>query len=248
MQVRTSIIIVLAVLLTACVVAGDPEKARNNKASAINVQLGMGYLRQNNLELASEKLLKALRQDPDSAPAHNAYAILQDRLKQTDKAELHYKKATTLDPEDSQAANNYGAFLCRNNREIESEKYFLSALENPLYITPEYAYTNAALCLMKVEIDDRAREYLLKALATKGDFPIALIAMADLQFEAEDFDSTKAYVERFHKVTKPTAKSLWLKIRTVLEIDQEANVTDLAEQLKSEFPDSEETQSLLAIQ
>lgn len=235
-------------LLTGCIVAGDPGKARNNKASAINVQLGMGYLRQNSLELASEKLLKALRQNPDSAPAHNAYAILQDRLKQTEKAEMHYKKATTLDPEDSQAANNYGAFLCRNKREIESEKYFLSALKNPLYKTPEYAYTNAALCLMKVEQDDRARGYLIKALATKSDFPTALIAMADLQFEVDDFDSAKAYVERFHKVARPTAKSLWLNIRSVLEIDQKANVMELAEQLKSDFPDSDETQSLLANQ
>jgi type IV pilus assembly protein PilF len=103
-------------LLQACVTAG-PTKSQNEKASAVNVQLGIGYLQQNNLELASEKLDKALRQDPNSAAAHNAYAILQDRLQQAEKAEYHYKRATTLDPRDSQANNNYGAFLCRNNRE-----------------------------------------------------------------------------------------------------------------------------------
>ena len=102
-------------LLQACV-SVNPEQTQNEKASAVNVQLGIGYLQQNKLELASEKLTKALRQDPDSAAAHNAYAILQERLLQPEKAEFHYSRATELDPKDSQAANNYGAYLCRKAR------------------------------------------------------------------------------------------------------------------------------------
>ena len=128
-------LLALLLLLQACV-TDDPGLSKNVKASAINVQLGIGYLEQNDLQLASEKLLKALRQDPDSASAHNAYAILQERLKQYDLAEYHYKRAVKLDPKDSLSANNYGAFLCRNGRELESEEYFLQALKNPLYKPP----------------------------------------------------------------------------------------------------------------
>ena len=129
----------------------------------------MGYLKQNNLEFASQKLDKALRQDPNSAAAHNAYAILQERLQQNDKAEYHYHRATEIDPGNSEAANNYGAFLCRNKREAESEEYFLQALDNPLYKTPEFAYTNAAICLIRIDRRDKAREYLEKALASRSN-------------------------------------------------------------------------------
>ena len=79
-------VLAVAVFLQACV-TDDPSQNKSDKASKINVQLGIGYLQQNNLDLASEKLTKALRQDPDSAAAHNAYAILQDRVLQLDKAE-----------------------------------------------------------------------------------------------------------------------------------------------------------------
>jgi type IV pilus assembly protein PilF len=241
------LVLLLPALLTACV-AVNPGKSQNEKASEINVQLGMGYLQQGNLELASEKLTKALRQNRKSASANNAYAILQDRLGQKDLAEQHYKEAIYLDPKDSQAANNYGAFLCRNNREAESEKHFLKALENPLYKTPEYAYTNAAICLIKIDRKVVAKEYLQKALASKSDFSVALLAMGNLLFDEGSFDAAKLYVDRYHLVAKPTSRSLWLAIRNELEIDGDANVDELAERLKRDFPDSSEYKSWLEIQ
>ncbi len=246
---RASYWLLLAIIisLAGCVTV-DPRESKNVRASKINVQLGIGYMQQNNLEVANEKLIKALRQDPKSASAHNAYAMLQDRLLQKDKAELHYKKATRLDRNDSLAANNYGIFLCRNNREVESEKYFLQALKNPLYKTPEFAYTNAALCLLKIDQDEKAMEYLSKALAAKSNFPIALIAMGRLVFEQEKFPEAKIYLDRFHLVANPTAVSLWLAIRTELELNSSTNVDELAEKLKRNFPGSDEYQSWLKMQ
>jgi type IV pilus assembly protein PilF len=237
-------------LLQACVTVG-PDQSQNEKASAVNVQLGIGYLQQNNLDLANEKLSKALRQDPDSASAHNAFAILQDRLLQTEKAEFHYKKATTLDPKNSQAANNYGAFLCRHGRELESEKYFLQALKNPLYNTPEFAYTNAALCLLQLGEPGetaKAKEYLRKAIAAKSDFGPALLAMAQLLFDEGEYTDAKPYLDRFHLVATPTARSLWLAIRNTLQIDGQGDVIELAQRLGNEFPDSEEYKAWQAIQ
>ncbi len=234
-------------LLQACV-AVNPGQSKNEKASAINVQLGIGYLQQNNLDLASEKLTKALRQDTKSAAAHNAFAILQDRLLQTDLAEYHYEKATTLDPKNSQAANNYGAFLCRNGRELESEEYFLQALNNPLYNTPEYAYTNAALCLLKVNQTSEAKEYLRKAIAAKSDFAPALVTMGDLLYKEGDYANAKLHLDRYHLVAKASARSLWLAIRNTLELDNKGNVEELAQRLETEFPDSEEYRAWQQIQ
>ncbi len=247
MPIRIVFMIVVLAVLSACVTEGG-RVPDNKKASAINVQLGIGYLQQNNLELANQKLNKALSQDPDSAAAHNAFAILQERLLQTDKAEYHYQRATKLDPDNSEAANNYGAFLCRNKREADSEGYFLKALENPLYKTPEFAYTNAAICLMRIDQKNKAREYLHKALAARGNFSTALISFAKLEFEGNNFSNSKLYLDRFHRVAKPTASSLWLAIQTELQMDSQRDVTELSQKLKSNFPDSEEYKSWLKIQ
>lgn len=248
MHIKTGLLVLLLPFLTACVTVGGEPPSQNVKASAINVQLGYGYMQQNNLEQANIKLLKALRQDPDSASAHNAYAILQDRLLEKDVAEKHYKIATKLDPKDSDASNNYGTFLCLNGREAESEKYFIQALKNPLYRTPEYAYTNAARCLLRIDEKVKAKKYLRKALAAKSDFGNALIEMAALEFDGDNNDNAKLYVDRYHLVAKPTARSIWLAIRAELGINGANNVEELGQQLESEFPNSAELKSWLALQ
>lgn len=244
---KLALLLLLFVGLQACV-SVNPQQTQNEKASAVNVQLGIGYLQQNKLELASEKLEKAVRQDPNSASAHNAYAILQDRLGQLDKAEYHYERAVDLDPKDSQAANNYGAFLCRNGRELEAEEYFTKATNNPLYQTPEFAYTNAAICLLKIDRVEPAREYLRKALAAKPDFAAALLAMADISFNEGDNNTAKIYLDRYHLVARASAKSLWLSIRNTLELDGQADVSELGERLTNDFPSSPEYQEWLKIQ
>lgn len=232
-------LLLLCGLLQACV-STDKDQTQDEKASAINVQLGIGYLQQNNLVVASEKLTKALRQDPDSAAANNAYAILQDRLGQTELAEFHYKKATQLDPSDSGAANNYGRFLCMNGRELESEKYFIQALKNPLYSTPEVAYTNAAICLLRVEQVESAKTYLRKALTERSDFSTALLALGGLYFDQNDYANAQIYLDRYHLVAQPTPRSLWLSIRTALSLDPQADISQLVQRLGTDYPDSRE--------
>lgn len=242
MRIDKSICLLLLVaLLQACVTA-DPGPTNNERASAVNVQLGIGYLQQNNLELADEKLSKALRQDPNSSSAHNAYAILQEQLRQDDKAEYHYKQATKLNPNDSQAANNYGTFLCKKGRELESEKYFLQALKNPLYSTPEFAYTNAAVCLLKKQQVEPAKDYLRKALTAKTDFAPALLAMAGLLYEQKEYESSQIYIDRFHLVAQPSARSLDLSIRIGLAEDSATDISELVQRLGEDFPDSREYQ------
>ncbi|MCP4485888.1 MAG: type IV pilus biogenesis/stability protein PilW [Gammaproteobacteria bacterium] len=247
MRIKNILLILLLPSLAACVTVNE-HQTDNVKASAINVQLGIGYMRQDNMEQANAKLSKAIRQDPDSASAHNAYAILQERLLQKDKAEEHYRRATELDRDNSEAANNYGAFLCRHKREAESEKYFLKALENPLYKTPEYAYTNAALCLIRIDQQDRAKDYLTRALAARSNFSTALVAMARINYAEQNFSKAKLYIDRYRLVAEPTAGSLWLAIRIKLEMDGNRDVSELAQQLETKFPDSDEYKSWLKIQ
>lgn len=240
MQTKSLImLLLLSGLLQACV-AVDPAKGRNEEASDVNTEMGLGYLQQNNYELASEKLLKALRQNPESVKANYVYAVLQDKLEQKELAELHYQKATELDPKNSEAANNFGAFLCRNGRQLESEKYFNQALENPLYKTPEYAYTNAAICMLQIDELQRGKEYLRKAIAAKSDFGPALVAMGEVLYKEQDYTNAKIYLDRYHLTSRASARSLWLAIRNTLELDDQGDIEELAQRLESDFPDSQE--------
>jgi type IV pilus assembly protein PilF len=245
---RASVIGFLSLFLTACVTV-DAGPSQDEKASDINVQLGVGYYQQNNMEMAQEKLLKALRQNPDNSQAHYAFAVLQNRFKDKEKAEFHFRKAIELDSRNSEALNNFGAFLCNEGRVDEAEDMFMRAVDNPVYKTPEIAYTNAAVCLLKTDQPpmDRVRKYLTRALAIKNNYAPALINMAELSFNDHQYDMTRIYLERLRLMGKPTARSLWLEIRNELENNNKERADELAEILKSDFADSAEYQAWLAL-
>lgn len=246
---RISLSGLLIVMLSACV-SVPVGPTQDEKASKINVQLGIGYYHQNNLELANEKLLKALAQDPKSSQAHYAYAVLQNRFLDKEKTEFHFRKAIELDPKNSEALSNFGAYLCNDGKFEESEKLFLQAVDNPLYKSPEVAYTNAAVCLLKQEPPPmkRIKTYLQRALAVKNNFTPALINIAEITFEEKNYELTTLYLDRFHLVNPPTARSLWLDIRNELAKGNNQRVVDLAEKLKQDFPESTQYQSWLALQ
>jgi type IV pilus assembly protein PilF len=242
-----NIAVVLSLLLGGCVVVQEGP-TQNEKASKINVQLGIGYYNQNNLEQASQKLLKALDQDPDSAQAHHAYAVLQNRFLDREKADFHFRKSIELDANNSEALNNYGAFLCQDERYEEARSMFLKAVKNPLYKFPEVAYTNAAICLRKGGLEpDSVKEYLRKALGSGRNFGPALLTLADIGLEEGQPELTSIYIRRYHLGNQPGPRSLWLKIRAEHALGNADAVEELGQLLKKDFPDSAEYQSWLEL-
>ncbi|HWP94505.1 MAG TPA: type IV pilus biogenesis/stability protein PilW [Gammaproteobacteria bacterium] len=243
---RAWIILPLAVLLAACVtegpVAPDEEALRN--AANINVRLGVAYLQQGKLDLAKEKLEKAVEQDPKLPAAHTAVALLYERLGEMDKAKDHYRRALRLAPNDPAVRNNYGTFLCRRNELREAVEQFVAAARNPLYPTPAAAWTNAGVCARRIPDLEAAERYLREALAIDPEFPDALAQMADLTFERGDMLKTRGFLQRFLAQGKPTPAMLWLAVRTERALGDEAAARRYAERLRTEFPDADETRAL----
>ena len=241
------LLVLLSLLLGGCVVV-EEGPSDSEKASKINVQLGIGYYNQNNLELANEKLLKALAQDPDSSQAHHAYAVLQNRFLNAEKAEFHFERAIVLNASNSEALNNFGAFLCRDKRFDEARDMFLQAVENPLYKTPEVAYTNAAVCLRQAGREpEEVKQLLTRALGVGSNFAPALKTMADISLAEKEYEKTDLYLKRFHLSNKPTAASLWLAIQNELNANNQDRARQYAERLQQDFPNSTEYQSWLEI-
>jgi len=227
------------------------DKATKIKASKINVRLGVEYYRTGNYQLAVQKLQKAIKQDPKSSQAYHALAVLQNHFLAKDKAEKYFRKSISLDAQNSEALNNFGVFLCIDERYEEANKLLMRAVENPFYSSPAAAYTSAANCILKQgesQLErDKAKEYLSKALAAAINYRPALIKMASISLTEKDYKLTSLYLERFYLTGNATAQSLWLSIRNEQEIGDKSKVALLAEQLRANFPDSDEFKQWLAL-
>jgi len=236
-------LIVVVMGLVACS-ANSMRDAASLKASAVNTELGIHYLREGKNALAMDKLAKALRQNPENPDTHNAIALLYVRLGEVQDAEEHFNKAVRLEPNNSSFHVSYGAFLCERNQLAEAEKHFLEALKNPLYTKYEIAYTNAGNCALRGGDENKAEDYFRSALKVNSKFSPALYQMARLNVMRKNYMSGRAYLQRYYEVAKPSAQTLWLGIQVEKELGDKNAVSSMAMLLKDRYPDSDEVKKL----
>ena len=238
----------LLALTTACSGSGGKPKMdskQREQAAEYNMQLGVDYFRQGNLQQAKDKLEKSLEQNPRSAQAHTAAGLLYDRLGDDKKADAHFSRAVSLDPKNPDILNNYAVYLCRKGQVEKGEKYAVQAATDPLYKTPEAAYLNAGYCASSAGDTKRAANYFRQALAVRPRFPEALIRLADLEFHAGNYMPARAFLERYMQTVPASAEALWLGVRIEKGLGNINSANDYARRLKNEFPTSGETHELM---
>lgn len=242
---------VVCLALAGCVTTSsrpEPPPASSDDAAQYNMQLGVSYLRQNNLPAARDKLEKALEQDPGLATAHAALGVVFERLEDPEGAEKHYRRAVDLDGNDPDNLNALAVFTCsRKQKPNDALKLFDRAIAIPLSVKTAnrtMLYTNAGTCAKKVDLA-RSEAYLRGALAQNPKFPDALYQLADVSLERGNPLQARGFIERYLAAGKPTPAALWLGVR----IEQTLNDTDAAgrygDQLRKTFPDSNEARLLL---
>lgn len=237
-------------MISACVTSGDQQLGQKDAdaAAGYNLQLGVDYLRQGNLAEAKNKLDRSLQQNPKSPQANFANGLLYDRLGDNRKADAYYSRAADLDPGNSEVINGYAVFLCRKGNRDKGEKLALQAAANPLYKTPEVAFTNAGNCALDAGHLNKAEQHFRRALSLQPNFTPALLQMAELELKASNLLPARAFLERYQQASKPSPASLWLGVRIERGLGNAAAAADYARRLKEDFPTSDETKALLELE
>jgi type IV pilus assembly protein PilF len=209
------------------------------------MNLGAGYLRQGNMELAIERLQRALVQDPKLVQAHTTIALAYDLIGNLDEAENHFKRATQLDSSDGSAANGYAAFLCTHgNRWAEAQPYFRRAADDTKYGTPEVALTNAGVCARDAGELEAAEESFRAALMRNPRFADALLNMLELTYQRGEYLQTRAFMQRYLDVRPATASVLLMCVKAERALNNGAGADRCAAQLRNGFPGSPEIRQL----
>lgn len=238
--------LVCAGLLAGCVTVGAENSNEENpeRAAEYNTRLGVGYMQQGRRDLALEKLEKALQQEDDYAPAHSAIAVLYESMSEIVLARKHYREALDIEPDNPNAQNNYGTFLCRHGEYREAEEYFLEAARNPRYTTPEWAWTNAGICVEKIPDLASAELYYRQALDRNPRFTDALLQMAELSYQQKKYLSARGFLQRYSENGPMAADALYAGYLIETALQDKAAAARYAARLRREFPDAPQTQQL----
>jgi type IV pilus assembly protein PilF len=246
------LMLALSLALAACgtnpsgSVKKEDAATQRQDAARVHTELGQKYMQQGKLELALEKLNKALSFDPDYVDAHTVLGVLYENINEPAKAEEHYRRAAQLRPKGGSEQNNYGAFLCKAGRYDEAQGYFEKALADPFYKTPAVALTNSGTCLLKAGKRDEAEKTLRMALDRSPDDPEALIQLATALYEKGEYFKARAFMQRFEAVAQPRPDALLLGRNIELRLGNGRGAGDYTHRLMQGFPESQQARSLNA--
>lgn len=240
---KMTTILGLALLASAC--ATSPETEFKDSIAEANFKLGVGYMQSGRFQVAAEKLRKALEHRENYPEAHNALAVLYEEIREYSPAETHFKRAIELKGDYTLAKLNYARFLCLREpvRTTQGEAAFQELAADPVNAGAyaAEAHVGMALCARQRKDPVQAETWLRKALEVDPGNTSALYAMAELSQTQNQTLQGRAFLQRYHARTRPTAQSLWLGI--AIEQGKEGDPQlrrDYAALLLGQFPKSDE--------
>ncbi|HEY2590292.1 MAG TPA: type IV pilus biogenesis/stability protein PilW [Steroidobacteraceae bacterium] len=253
MSARFALAAVLCATLAAC--AGKPRvdnkpperpimKPDPQGAATYNVELGVAYMERGELAVAQDKLERALKEAPRDPEVHSALALLEERLGNPAGADHEFREAIRLAPQRPDFVNNYAVYLCRTHRVDEGVKQLLATARNPLYSTPEAAYTNAAVCLRSEHRDAEAKRALESAVALRPGFAEAVFQLADLEVQQGELADAQARINHYIETYTATPDLLLLGVRVSKALHDPFGQQRYEQRLRVDFPNSPQTQAL----
>jgi type IV pilus assembly protein PilF len=243
---------VIVVLLAACGheavrsndATGELGTGRADSPADVYVAMAAEYYKRGQLEVALQRAKHAIEVDSNNGRAHYMLALLYQKLGENGLAEQQFSEAARLEPKNPDIRNAWGTFYCSQNKQSEAESQFKTALENPLYSTPEVALTNAAICASRGGDRAKEEEYLRRALAANPAFPPALSEMADLEYQRGKYKAAQGLLDRYIQVAPPSPQMLLLGVRVERKLGATRKAATYAQLLRKNFPHAPEVLAL----
>jgi type IV pilus assembly protein PilF len=220
--------------------------SRRSQAASLNLQLGYGYLQQGNLQIAKQKLERALSEDPHNPQVHSAMGLLDERLGKDKEADSEYRTSLSMAPHDPSLLNTYAVFLCSHNRAVEGVRNFEEAAANPLYRSPWVAFTNAGVCSREAHHEADAAQLYTRALQSNPAYAEAIYQASDLDFSQQKFAAARVRIDFFLTNNNATPDLLLLGWRIAQAQNDNAAANGYAQRLASQFPASDQARALAA--
>lgn len=231
----------LLAALTACSSDGPSRAEEKARASDVFLRKGVRYMEDGRLDQARQDFERALDFDSGNSEAHNAMAVLQERLNKPDAARKHYERAVSLNEANYAAVNNYSKFLCLHGEQDEGIQLLHRVLNSNLYGHPWVAQTNLGICYKSAGRLAEAEQAFRQAVEQQPAFSPALLEMAQISFASQDYMKARAFLQRYTSGAPHSAETLWLAVRIEEALGNGRARHDYLQQLRTRFPNAPET-------
>lgn len=244
-------ILIKIFLLSALVVLGsgcthttenpEPEAWPVEKRTEAHVQLGINYLQRDNLEVAREEFEKALEGNPNSSKAYHGLGLVEAKALNLNLAQERFATAVRLDGNNIRAINDYAVLLCQKGQGDAGVAVLERHIKDPT-LGGLPSYLAFGRCYDATDQRAKARQAYEAVLKIEPELPQALLSMAYISFEEENFLSSNAFLQRYFFTNTISSDALLLaaKVEDILNNPEERDY--YTQLLWSRYPRSEQAQ------
>ncbi|ABF08987.1 type IV pilus assembly protein PilF [Cupriavidus metallidurans] len=245
---RLIVAALFGLMLSACSLPPAPaqdiktasDQTPADKRASIRLRLATQYLEARQYSVALDEVKQAINIDPTLVDAYHVRALVYMGMNETALAEDSFRTALSMRDSDPDVLNNYGWFLCQNNRYAEAKAMLQRAVQAPSMNGPVKPLTNLGACEMRNGDLISAQKSLQTAYGYDRNDPALLTNLAQLSFQRGEMPQAKDYVGRVNSSRFASAQSLWLGARIARRQGDTETQNALTAQLRSRFPDSRE--------
>jgi type IV pilus assembly protein PilF len=192
----------IATLLTGC--SNRPSGIMALTDAQMDAQAAVELINIDHVNSARSKANQAIAMDSNAPSPWYVLGYINEATGDIPAAEKDFKHAIRVKRDSGTAHNNYGTFLCHQNRIDDAINQFNIAAQEPHFYNADTTYENAGLCLQRAGKLAQAREYFIKAVDLNPYLSHSLFELAVINYQLHDYDDARIYLKEYlSTVQKP---------------------------------------------
>ena len=210
------------------------------KRARLRLELAAGYFEQGKYTIALDEIKQSLSIQSSNAEALNLRGLIYMRMNDSALAEDSFRRALALESANGSVMHNYGWFLCGVSREKEAHEQFDRALKSANYLNASKTHMAQAMCYQKMGKTNEALNAYLRSYELEPGNPIVGYNLGLIYYQQADYNRAQFQLRRINAGDLANQQTLWLGIKIESKLGNQLAVRQLAEQLTSKFPNTED--------
>lgn len=187
-------------MLSTCVTTttgGFMADASEERAATDYIQLALAYFDNNDMPGARRHVNNALDIDARISDGYMVLAMVFQREGDLDLADSNFRKAITLDQDNSRARNNYAAMLFSQERFRESYEQLERVASDTSYQGRSLVFEGLGRSALRLGRHEEAKAALQRALQLNENLFIAPLELALIYFDQQDYSLARQYYQNY---------------------------------------------------